>query len=114
MFEDFLKSKHAETYMGTDDDMSENFERWLSNLDAQELIDLADKAIIRYSAVALGSVKTERKAKSSRANGLNGGRPKLIKTLDKNYKIQDKPYVLYEIPEKDLITELEGAKEFFK
>lgn len=113
MFEDFLKEKHAENYMGTDDNMPDSFERWLENLEAQELIDFAEQAIVKYSAVALGSVKTEKKAKSSRANGLKGGRPKLLEGLDKNYKIQDKPYVLYEIPEKDLLTELEGAKEFF-
>ena len=113
MFEDFLKDKHAEQYHGLDDDMPDDFERWVSNLDAQELIDFADQAIVKYSAVALGSVKTEKKAKSSRANGLKGGRPKLLEVLDKNYKIQDMPYVLYEIPERDLITELEGAKEFF-
>ena len=79
MFEYFLKDKHAEQYHGLDDDMPDDFERWVSNLDAQELIDFADQAIVKYSAVALGSVKTEKKAQSSRANGLKGGRPKTIK-----------------------------------
>lgn len=30
------------------------------------------------AAVALGSIKSKRKAKSSRKNGLKGGRPKLV------------------------------------
>lgn len=72
-----------------------------------------DKRIKKAAAVALGSVKTDKKAKASRLNGLKGGRPKLLKVLDENYKVQDKPYVLYEIPQKDLLTELGGAKEFF-
>lgn len=44
-FEDFLRIKHAETYIGTDDDMSDAFEHWVSNLDAQDFIDMADEAI---------------------------------------------------------------------
>lgn len=30
-FEEYLKQKHAETYMGTDDDMPESFEHYLDN-----------------------------------------------------------------------------------
>lgn len=75
MFEDFLKEKHAENYMGTDDNMPDDFERWLSNLDPQELIDFAEEAIIKYSAKALGSKTSNKKAQASRANGLKGGRP---------------------------------------
>jgi len=77
MFEDFLKEKHAKNYMGTDDNMTDGFERWLSNLDVQELIDFAEEAIIKYSAKALGSKTSNKKAQASRANGLKGGRPKL-------------------------------------
>lgn len=78
MFEDFLKEKHAKNYMGTDDNMPDDFERWLSNLDVQELIDFADESIIKYSAVALASIKSVKKAKASRINGLKGGRPKIL------------------------------------
>lgn len=32
MFEAFLKEEHARQYSGTDDDMADNFEKWLSEL----------------------------------------------------------------------------------
>lgn len=32
MFEDFLKDKHAENYIGTDDDMPDDFDSWLADL----------------------------------------------------------------------------------
>jgi len=41
-FEDYLGDIHAEDYMGTDDNMSDAFDTWVSNLDAQELIDHAE------------------------------------------------------------------------
>ena len=33
-FEDFLKDKHAENYMGTDDDMPDSFDNWLGEQDS--------------------------------------------------------------------------------
>ena len=42
-FEDFLRDKHAENYTGTDDDMPDNFEKWLSSLEIDEWIDLGNK-----------------------------------------------------------------------
>jgi len=37
-FEDFLRTKHAEQYTGTDDDMGDNFNDWLTEIDVEELI----------------------------------------------------------------------------
>ena len=42
-FEEYLKETHAKQYHGTDDDMPDCFEEWLSNHDTQEIIDFAEK-----------------------------------------------------------------------
>lgn len=42
-FEDFLKEKHAEGYTGTDDDMVDAFEDWLSGLQADDFIEYANE-----------------------------------------------------------------------
>lgn len=42
-FLEFLQSKHADGYMGTDDNMPDDFERWLSGVDLEILIDWADQ-----------------------------------------------------------------------
>ena len=49
-FEDFLMEYHAEHEADgvLDDDLPDAYEAWLSCLDPQELIDLADRAIIYY------------------------------------------------------------------
>jgi len=41
-FEEYLKDKHAEGYNGTDDDMPEAFDSWLSELDGEEYISYAE------------------------------------------------------------------------
>lgn len=41
-FEDYLKRVHTATYTGTDDSMPEAFDHWLTQLDIQELIDMAE------------------------------------------------------------------------
>ena len=41
-FEEYLKEKHSETYMGTDDSMPEAFENWL---DTDEMMSYADEFI---------------------------------------------------------------------
>ena len=41
-FEDYLKDHHANGYTGTDDNMPDDYERWLGELDTETLIDLAD------------------------------------------------------------------------
>lgn len=44
-FEDYLKEVHAKNYMGTDDDMPDSFDNWVSNLDASEIMEYAEQAI---------------------------------------------------------------------
>ena len=44
-FEDFLQEKHAEQYIGLDDDMPDDCGEWIANLDVDEVIDYADEAI---------------------------------------------------------------------
>jgi hypothetical protein len=40
-FEEFLQDKHGKQYVGTDDNMPDDYEEWLSRLDIQEVIDYA-------------------------------------------------------------------------
>ena len=66
--------------MGTDDNMSDSFDHWLSNLDVQEMLDFGEQAMNSSLAKKLGSIKSEKKALSSKENGKKGGRPKLLIT----------------------------------
>jgi len=45
LFEDYLRDKHADDYAGNDDDMSDSYEAWLTNLDNEELIEFGNKAM---------------------------------------------------------------------
>ena len=45
MFENYLQEVHAKNYHGSDDDMPDAFEDWLVDLDKDELIELAEKAL---------------------------------------------------------------------
>lgn len=40
-FEEFLEEIFSNNYSGTDDDMPERFDTWISNLDIQDVIDYA-------------------------------------------------------------------------
>jgi hypothetical protein len=42
-FEEFLKQMHGEHYTGTDDDMPDAFEAWVTELDGDELIGYGNK-----------------------------------------------------------------------
>lgn len=42
-FDDFLKDQHAKNYTGTDDDMPDQFDHWVSELSSQEVIDYAEE-----------------------------------------------------------------------
>ena len=44
-FEYFLAQKHAKVYRGTDDDMPDAFEHWLSEQDGNQIIDYAEEAL---------------------------------------------------------------------
>ena len=37
-FEQFLRNIHADNYHGTDDDMSDSFDKWLTDLQADDFI----------------------------------------------------------------------------
>jgi hypothetical protein len=42
-FIDYLKEVHAELYMGTHDDMPDSFWSWIEDLDAETLIEYAER-----------------------------------------------------------------------
>ena len=44
-FEDFLRDKHAKEYRGTDDNMIDDYENWLTKIFYEEYIDYANKFI---------------------------------------------------------------------
>ena len=44
-FEEFLKDIHAKSYTGTDDDMQDDYEHWLSNLDIEQIIKYGNQAL---------------------------------------------------------------------
>ena len=50
-FEDFLQEKHAEDYHGTDDDMPDAFDHWVSNLEIQEVMDYAEEMVKKLQTV---------------------------------------------------------------
>jgi predicted Zn-dependent peptidase len=39
-FEDYLQQVHASQYTGTDDDMPDDFERWLEQFDANDILEM--------------------------------------------------------------------------
>lgn len=41
-FEDYLKDIHAESYQGTDDDMPDSFDNWVTDLQIDDLIKYAN------------------------------------------------------------------------
>ena len=44
-FEEFLKDVHAKNYTGTDDDMPDAFDNWITNLDPEEIIAFGNQAL---------------------------------------------------------------------
>ena len=78
MFEKYLQDVHFKLHpMLLDDNIPDHFDHWVSNLDAQEIIDYAEEAIKYYLGKGLGSIKSEKKAITSAENGKLGGRPKI-------------------------------------
>lgn len=59
-FENFLKEKHAENYMGTDDDMGESFECFLEDIEKDEMLELADewtKNVLEFAQLKVKQIK---------------------------------------------------------
>ena len=59
-FEDFLKEKHADDYMGTDDDMSDSFENFLEDIEQAEMIKLADEwttNVLEFAQIKVKQIK---------------------------------------------------------
>ncbi len=48
-FEDYLQTKHAEQYHGLDDNMPDDYNEWLSNLDADSWISYGDDYAARLA-----------------------------------------------------------------
>jgi|GEM_PF-2328247 len=44
-FEDYLRNVHAKQYEGLDDDMPDDFDSWVTNLDAEEMYELAKECV---------------------------------------------------------------------
>lgn len=44
-FEQYLMEIHAKDYHGTDDDMTDNYEKWVCELDTEEVMKYAEQAI---------------------------------------------------------------------
>jgi hypothetical protein len=44
-FEQFLKDLFGSTYQGTDDDMPDAFDSWVSKLDTEDIMKLAEVAL---------------------------------------------------------------------
>lgn len=42
-FEEFLQDKHALTYTGTDDDMSDDFDEWVTELSVNKVLEWAQR-----------------------------------------------------------------------
>jgi hypothetical protein len=47
-FEQYLEERHAEGYTGTDDDMVDSFDEWISCLDAREAMIYAEGWMNEY------------------------------------------------------------------
>lgn len=59
-FENFLKEKHAEDYMGTDDDMGDDFECFLEDIEKDEMLELADewtKNVLEFAQLKVKQIK---------------------------------------------------------
>jgi hypothetical protein len=55
LFEDFLKEGYAKDYKGTDDDMPDAFDEWVSDLEGEELIAYGNQAL----SMALGVTRSD-------------------------------------------------------
>lgn len=44
-FEDYLYEKHADQYVGLDDDMPDDYQDWFAALDINEVVEYADEYV---------------------------------------------------------------------
>ncbi len=56
-FETFLQDKHAEQYVGLDDEMPDNFDEWLQDLDPDAWILLGELWGIKRSIATTNELK---------------------------------------------------------
>jgi len=77
-FEDFLMDKHSEQYCGTDDLMIDDFNDWLVELQADEIIEYANKYIKQQRAKLISELEEIMK---NRKNNVYASIEKLIKKL---------------------------------
>ncbi len=61
IFENYLMEIHAKDYIGTDDDMPDDYENWLDNVDKNELIEFASKALSQQRQEIIEMIEKERK-----------------------------------------------------
>jgi len=59
-FEDFLMEKHGEHYVGTKDCMIDDFNKWVSDLGADEFIEYGNQALASIKAELLEKLPKER------------------------------------------------------
>lgn len=52
-FHDYLVMKHADQYVGLDDDMPEDFSDWLTCLDSEEYIGFANAYACEYGKIII-------------------------------------------------------------
>ena len=55
-FEDFLKETYAHNYTGTDDDMPDAFDSWLSELEGEEWLDFGNRYGAELTKILYGPV----------------------------------------------------------
>jgi len=56
-FEDFLQEVHGEQYMGTDDNMPDDYEKWLQDLDVDRWILLGARFGVISQKKCLDKIK---------------------------------------------------------
>ena len=59
IIEEFLRNKHAETYEGLDDDMTDSYNNWLVELQVDDLIGFANEALTKEKKALLEGLRME-------------------------------------------------------
>lgn len=80
-FEDYLIEIFLRERPETlDDEMPDKFDSWLQDKDVNDIIEYGEE-IVKKAAATLGSIRSDKKAQTSRLNGKKGGRPKKLAKL---------------------------------